>query len=235
MTNEHKAAVPVKTWISLIVRTILFPVAILWPAGTWIWNDAWVLIGIWMLFFVVITLLLANRDPDLLIERMKTSPVQSGQKGWDKLLLTIFFIVGISLYVVPGFELIRFGWTEPFPRWLRFTALLVHIPCLVLLGWVMMKNTFLSQVVKIDHGREHRVITDGPYAIVRHPMYTAVIFLFIAFPLALGSRLGLIPALLLVFLLIVRTILEDRTLHFELRGYSEYAKNTRYKLLPGIW
>ena len=99
----------------------------------------------------------------------------------------------------------------------------------------MMTNTYLSQVVKIDHDRGHRVITSGPYAIVRHPMYTAVILLFVAFPLALGSRLGLIPAFFLIFLLIVRTILEDRTLHIELRGYSEYAKNTRYKILPGIW
>ena len=104
MTNVKKVAVPATTWISLIVRTTLFPVAILWPAGTWIWLDAWILIGIWMLFFAVITLLLANRDPELLIERMKASPVQSGQKGWDKILLTIFFIIGISLYVIPGFE-----------------------------------------------------------------------------------------------------------------------------------
>ena len=104
MVNDYKTNVPVSTWISLIVRTALFPVAILWPAGTWIWWDAWILIGIWVLFFVVITLFLAKRDPDLLVERMKISPIQSGQKGWDKVLLTIFFIVGISFYVLPGFE-----------------------------------------------------------------------------------------------------------------------------------
>lgn len=235
MVNVNKATVPATTWISLITRTILFPVAILWPAGTLTWWDAWALIGIWMLFFVVITLLLVNRDPELLVERMKASPVQSGQKGWDKIILTIFFIIGLSLYVVPGFELIRFGWNEPLPRWVRITALLVHIPGLALLTWVMMTNTYLSQVVKIDQDRGHRVITNGPYAIVRHPMYTAVILLLAAFPLALGSRLGLIPALLLIFLLIVRTIFEDRTLHIELRGYPEYANNTRYKILPGIW
>ena len=113
--------------------------------------------------------------------------------------------------------------------------MLLHIPGLALLGWVMMTNTYLSPVVKIDQDRGHRVITSGPYAIVRHPMYTAVILLFVAFPLALGSRFGLIPAMLLILLLLIRTILEDRTLHIELLGYADYAKNTRYKIIPGIW
>ena len=233
--NAKKVVIPVKTWISLAVRSALFPVAILWPAGTWKWWDALLLISLWMLFFVVITLLLVKRDPALLVERMKSSPIQKDQKGWDKFLLVIFFVVGISLYIVPGFELIRFEWSEPLPRWVRAIALIAHIPGFYLLAWVMLSNTFLSQVVKIDLDRGHQVITSGPYAIVRHPMYSSVILLLAAYPLALGSRLGLIPAFLLIALLIIRTVLEDRTLHTELAGYPEYAKKTHYKILPGIW
>jgi len=75
----------------------------------------------------------------------------------------------------------------------------------------------------------------GPYAFVRHPMYTAIIVIVLALPATLGSRFGLIPAALLVTLLIVRTYLEDRTLHTELPGYPEYARTTRYRLLPGVW
>lgn len=235
MANEDKLNIPIRTWVSVSVRTALFPVAIFWPAGTWKWWDAWLLIGIWMLFFVVVTILLAKRDPALLVERMKASPIQKDQKGWDKFLLAIFFIVGISLYIVPGFELIRFEWSEPLPRWMRTIALLAHIPGFFLLTWVMLSNTFLSQVVKIDHDRGHQVITSGPYAIVRHPMYSSVILLLAAYPIALGSRIGLIPALFLIVLLIIRTVLEDRTLHAELAGYPEYAMKTRYKILPGIW
>jgi protein-S-isoprenylcysteine O-methyltransferase Ste14 len=99
----------------------------------------------------------------------------------------------------------------------------------------MHANTYLAPVVKIDHEREQLVITDGPYAIVRHPMYSAIIVLVIAFPTALGSRFGLIPALLLVLLLVIRTIFEDRTLRTELPGYPEYTSVTRYRLIPGVW
>ena len=149
--------------------------------------------------------------------------------------MLLIFIVGISLYIVPGFDVIRFGWSQPFPQWLKIIALLVHLPCFIFLGWVMQANTYLSPVVKIDHEREHQVITGGPYAIIRHPMYSIVIVLTLAFPIALGSRFGLIPALLIVLLLIIRTILEDRTLHEELPGYPEYTGITRYRLIPGVW
>lgn len=106
---------------------------------------------------------------------------------------------------------------------------------LLLLGWVMRENTFLSQVVKIDKDRGHKVVTTGPYAVVRHPMYIVVIILLFAVPVALGSRFALILAAFLTLLLIIRTNFEDRTLHEELKGYPEYAKQTRYRLIPGIW
>ncbi len=80
-----------------------------------------------------------------------------------------------------------------------------------------------------------KVITTGPYALVRHPMYTVVIILLFAVPVALGSRYALILAVFLTLLLIVRTYFEDRTLHAELEGYPEYAKQTPYRLVPGIW
>ena len=99
----------------------------------------------------------------------------------------------------------------------------------------MLTNTYLSQVVEIDHEREHHVITGRPYSIIRRPMYSVVIVLYMAYPVALGSRFGLIPALLFTLLLIIRTILEDRTLHTELSGYPEYAIETQYRLFPGIW
>lgn len=100
---------------------------------------------------------------------------------------------------------------------------------------LLKENTFLSRVVKIDEERGHRVITSGPYAIVRHPMYSAVAVILFAFPIALGSWLAVAPAAAMVILLIVRTVLEDRTLHEELSGYSEYAKATPHRLVPWIW
>lgn len=224
-----------KIWLSLFVRMSLFAVALMWPAGTWRWWEAWVLVGLWTVFVVVATIFLTRHDPELLEERMKIVPLQQGQKIWDKFLLSLIFVVGTGLYIVPGFDVVRYEWSEPLPVWAEVVAMAIHLPSFLFLGWIMRENTYLSLVVKIDEQRGHQVVTTGPYAIVRHPMYTAVIVLLFAVPVALGSRFGLIPAAVLTVLLIVRTQFEDRTLHTELVGYPEYVKQTRYRLIPGIW
>ena len=225
----------VKMWLSLTVRMSLFAMAILWPAGTWQWREAWVMIVMWTVYGVVSTHYLLRHDPALLAERLKFLPLHKEQKDWDKVLMSLFFIAGIGLYLIPGFDVVRYEWSEPLPEWMRILAMLIHLPCFLLLGWMMRENTYLSQVVKIDKDRGHKVVTSGPYALVRHPMYTVVIILLFAVPVALGSRFAIILAVFLTLLLIVRTYCEDRTLHEELKGYSEYAKQTRYRLISGIW
>ena len=193
------------------------------------------MVGLWTTFGVVMTYYLLRHDPALLAERLKLVPLHKDQKTWDKVIMLLFFIAGIALYLVPGFDVVRYGWSAPLPLWMKVIAVFIHIPCFVLLGWVMRENTYLAQVVKIDKQRGHQVITTGPYALVRHPMYTVIIILLFAVPVALGSRYALMLAVFLTALLVVRTYLEDRTLHDELEGYSEYAKQTRYRLMPGIW
>ena len=222
-------------WLSFAVRMTLFAIALMWPAGTWRWWEAWVLVGLWTVFGIVMTIILLRHDPALLAERLKLVPLHKEQKDWDKVLMLLFFIASIGLYLIPGFDVVRYEWSEPLPVWMKILAMLIHLPCFVLLGWVMSENTYLSQVVKIDVTRGHQVITTGPYALVRHPMYTIVIVLLFAFPVALGSRYALILALFLTALLILRTYLEDRTLHAELTGYEEYAKKTPYRLIPRLW
>ena len=217
------------------MRMTLFAVALMWPAGTLYWWEAWILIGLWSVFELLMTIILLRHDPALLAERLKLVPLHKEQKAWDKVLMLLFFITGIGLYIVPGFDVVRYEWSEPLPVWARVIAMLVHVPCFVLLGWIMRENTYLSQVVKIDEERGHKVITTGPYALVRHPMYAVAIILLFAVPLALGSRFALVLALFLMVLLIVRTCLEDRMLHNELSGYEDYAKETAYRLIPGVW
>ncbi|RLA69484.1 MAG: isoprenylcysteine carboxylmethyltransferase family protein [Epsilonproteobacteria bacterium] len=226
---------PFMIWLSFVVRMTLFAVGLMWPAGTWLWWEAWVLVGLWTVYGLVMMIYLLRNDPALLLERLKLIPLQKEQKVWDKVLMLLFFIASIGLYLLPGFDVMRYEWSDPLPLWIRVTAMLVHVPCLILLVWIMRENTYLSQVVKIDKKRGHKVITTGPYALVRHPMYTVAIILLFAVPLALGSRFALIISLFLTVLLIIRTYLEDRTLHAELDGYPEYAKQTTYRLIPGIW
>lgn len=226
---------PVLLWLRFIVRMSLFALALLWPAGTWNWWEAWVMVGLWLVFGLVMIHYLIHDDPALLSERLKLVPIHKEQKAWDKVLMTIFFIAGIALYIVPGLDVVRYGWSEPLPLWMKAIAIVIHLPCFYLLVWIMRENTYLAQVVKIDDERGHQVITTGPYAYVRHPMYTTAIILLFAFPVTLGSRYALLLAAFLTLLLLVRTYLEDRTLHEELDGYAEYAKQTPYRLIPGIW
>ena len=228
--NNH-----IKLWLSLFVRMSFFAVALMWPAGTWQWWEAWVIVGLWSIYGFAMTYYLLRHDPALLAERLKFVPLHKDQKSWDKVIMLLFFIAGIGLYLVPGFDVVRYEWSESLPLWMKVLAMLVHLPCFVLLAWVMRENTYLSQVVKIDKERGHKVITTGPYALVRHPMYIVIIVLLFAVPVALGSRFALILAMFLTVLLIVRTYLEDRTLHAELEDYPEYAKKTPYRLIPGIW
>ena len=236
---EEAAAKPPKAsaalWLGQLVRFALFPVALMWPAGTWRWWEAWALVGVWVTFGAAMAVFLSRHDPELLAERMKGSPVQAGQKVWDRILMLLIFVAGIGLFIVPGFDVMRFGWSTPLPAWIEIAALAMHVPGFLCIGWVLRENTYLSRVVKIDAEREHHVITTGPYRFVRHPMYTAIVIIVFALPLALGSRSGLIPAGLLVAVLIARTYLEDATLQSGLPGYPEYARETRFRLIPGIW
>lgn len=221
--------------VTMVLRMGLFPVVFLWPAGTWRWWEAWTVIAIYLLWAIALVVFLLRHDPALLAERMKGSPVQEGQKGWDKVVMVGMLVVGIALLLVPGFDVVRFGWSTRLPLWAEVTGMALHLPCLLGVMWVMRENTYLSRVVKIDEERGHSVITTGPYAIVRHPMYAFVLPLLLAMPLALGSRWGMVAGAAMGVLLVWRTALEDRTLHAELDGYPEYAKETRYRLVPGVW
>ena len=149
--------------------------------------------------------------------------------------MLLFFIIGIGLYIIPGLDVVCYEWSESLLVWMEIIVIAIYLPCFLFLAWIMRENTYLSLVVKIDEERGHQVISTGPYALVRHPMYTAVIILLFAVPVALGSRFGLIPALFLTLLLIVRIYFEDRTLYAELAGYPDYTKQTPYRLIPGIW
>ena len=213
----------------------LFAIAMMWPAGIWHWWEAWILVALWTIFGVSMTFFLLRHDPELLVERLKLVPLHKDQKVWDKMIMLVFFIAGIGLYIIPGFDVVRYEWSESLPLWMKILAMIVHFPCFILLGWVMRENTYLSQVVKIDKERDHQVVTSGPYSLVRHPMYSVIIILLFAVPVALGSRYAVILAMFLMVLLIVRTYFEDRTLHEELKGYPEYARKTRYRLIPGVW
>ncbi len=224
---------PVRFWIGGVLRLACVPVLFLWPSGDWTWPQGWALSAIYVAYGVTMAVWLARNDPDLLTERLKGSPVQEGQAAWDKVLMVAMLVVGLAVFALPVLDH-RSAWSEV-PPGLQWIALALNVPAFVLVGWVMRTNTFLSRVVKVDEERGHSVITTGPYALVRHPMYLGVLVAVLSMPLALGSWWGLIPAGLMCLLLVIRTLLEDRMLHSELAGYADYAKQTRFHLLPGLF
>jgi protein-S-isoprenylcysteine O-methyltransferase Ste14 len=126
------------------------------------------------------------------------------------------------------------GWSDV-PPWVVATGYILLIGGVAITAWAQAVNPFFEPGVRIQTERAQRVITSGPYRVVRHPGYSAAIALFIGIPLALASWWALLPAALATALLVVRTSLEDRLLGAELPGYDAYASRTRYRLLPGVW
>lgn len=121
------------------------------------------------------------------------------------------------------------------PLWVVLLGYILLVGGIAVTAWAQAVNPFFEPGVRIQSERGQRVVTSGPYRIVRHPGYTAAIGMFTGIPLALSSWIALLPAALAIVLLIIRTGLEDRLLQAELPGYSEYARQRRYRLFPGIW
>jgi protein-S-isoprenylcysteine O-methyltransferase Ste14 len=215
--------------ILLLGTVAQFPL-LFWPAGTWNWPGAWAYLALIAIYGLLLGRYLMANDPALMKERMtmKVPP-----KGWDRVVMPLIQLGLIAMPIVAGFDR-RFGWSQ-LPPWLVGLGILALAASLLAIAWVMRTNTHLSMVVEIQEERGHQVVTDGPYAIVRHPMYVAAMLMAAGLALTFGSGVTLGLALFVSLVLVVRTALEDRTLHEELAGYAEYAAETRYRLLPGLW
>jgi protein-S-isoprenylcysteine O-methyltransferase Ste14 len=160
------------------------------------------------------------------------SPVQRGQKPWDRVFLVLFMLGFLGWIAFMGWDAARTGF-DAIPVWLQVLG--GFCVAINMLGtWRTFRaNTFAAPVVKIQEGQ--RVIDTGPYAIVRHPMYASALFLFIGVPLLLGSWLGLALSVILILGIAWRTVREERVLRAELGGYDDYAARVRYRFIPFVW
>ena len=219
-----------RAWFALAVLAAVMGLLLFVPAGTVHYWQAWVYLAIFTGASALITLDLLRRDRALLERRMSGGPTAEKRPA-QKLIMLGTSVGFIALLVVPALDY-RFGWSAVPPGGVIAGDLLVAIG-FGLIARVYRENTFTSATIEVAENQ--RVISTGPYAIVRHPMYASGLLYLLGTPLALGSYWGLIPIAALLPFLIWRLFDEERFLAEHLPGYTEYQKRVRYRLVLFVW
>jgi protein-S-isoprenylcysteine O-methyltransferase Ste14 len=223
-----------RTGIGRLVQVVfiiaLDAAILLAAAGTWSWPAAWVYLGMRTLAFLFFGTLLLRINPEIINERGR---LPRDMKRWDKIFAVAYTPLVLALPLVAGLDF-RFEWSAV-PLWLQIVGAVGMVPAVILPYWAMIVNAYLTTTVRVQTDREHRVVSTGPYRYVRHPMYAGMILMAFSMPLLLDSWWTLIPGILSILVISGRTQKEDQLLQGELPGYAEYARQVRYRLLPGIW
>jgi protein-S-isoprenylcysteine O-methyltransferase Ste14 len=211
---------------SLMMFVILGMVFVLtaWTLKYW---EGWAYIITLALPVSIFGIYLFKNDPKLLERRMRTNEKRKEQK----MVLKFSFLCFPFIYILPGLDK-RFNWSQ-MPILLEMISLFLVLIGYVMIMSVLKSNSYASRIIEVDENQ--KVISTGPYAIVRHPMYSSVIIFYFFTPIALGSYFAVIPALLFSLVLIPRIIGEENELLESLDGYREYTQKVKYRLIPGIW
>ena len=195
------------------------------------WWTGWAVIAVWLVWFTAMDIVMLRFNPDLMTERL--SPPK-GAKTWDRAILSILRLTQLARYILAGLDQ-RYGWTGSFPLIAQIIAIAMCLLSIALFTWAMASNLFFSQIVRIQRDRGHTVAINGPYHYIRHPGYVGMILFEFGISTLLASWWAIVAGGVCAILIILRTALEDRTLQAELPGYVDYARQVRYRLLPGIW
>jgi len=219
-----------RAWLSLAALALVMGLLIFVPAGTLRFWQAWLFLAVFFAAATLVTRDLMTRDPALLERRMHGGP--TAEKEPAQRIIMVFASLGfISLLVVPGLDR-RFGWSSV-PVLVVVAGDVLTAVGFFLVSRVYRANPFLFATIEV--ARDQRVITTGPYAIVRHPMYAFSSVYLLGTPLALGSWWGLAGLGLMLPFLIWRLLDEEDLLARQLPGYREYQQRVRHRLVPGVW
>lgn len=218
--------------IRFLIMVPLLGAALMIPAGTIHFWQAWTFLAVTVVFSLGTTIYFARKDPKLLERRMEWKEPSKAQR-----LFRWLWIPGWAIgLVLAGFDH-RTGWSQEFaggvPLWLILFGQVLIASSYVLIFIVLESNSFASSTVRVERGQT--VMTGGPYRFVRHPMYSALVVLLIAMPFALGSYVVLPIFVMLGALVVFRLIHEEKLLVQELAGYSEYRLRTRFRLIPFLF
>ena len=216
----------IQAMLKFLLGVIIIGALIFIPAGTLQYLNGWIFMIILFVPMLIAGIVMMIKNPALLKARLDAKEKQKEQSLVIK-LSGFMFIVG---FIVAGLDF-RWKWISV-PTWLPYVALIFFLFAYVMWAEVLRENTYLTRTIKVE--KNQQVIDTGLYAIVRHPMYTATLLLFLSMPLVLGSLIAFFVFLLYPILIIVRIVYEEKFLEKNLAGYTEYKKKVKYRLIPYI-
>ena len=227
-TNTY--SLKIKTLLGFVELIAIIGLFIFAPAGSFNFWQAWVYSIIFFMSSATITAYLWKRDPELLARRVEAGPVEEKEKT-QKIIQVFASLLFISILIVPSLDH-RFGWSNV-PLYIIIIGDILVVMGFFLVFLVFKENTFAAATIEI--ATDQKVITTGPYSMVRHPMYSSALIMLFGTPLALGSWWGLLVFIPFTLIIILRLLDEEKFLSKNLTGYNEYCQKVRYRLIPFLW
>ena len=219
-----------KAWVGIGFLAVAMGLLLFLPAGAIRWWEAWVYLGVFFGASIPITIYLMRHAPALLQRRLAAGPTAEKEPA-QKIIMLMASLGFIATLVVPALDY-RYSWSSA-PRYVVLLGDVLAALCFAITFLVYKENTFTSATIEV--AQDQRVVSTGPYAIVRHPMYAGGLLLFIGTPLALGSYWGLVASIAVLPALIWRLLDEERLLSRNLPGYPEYCDKVRWRLIPRVF
>lgn len=213
----------VKFFSGLIIRSLLLFV----PAGSLNYINGWVFIALLFIPMFIVGIIMFVKSPELLKRRLNAKEEENEQK----IVILISGIIFLLAFVLAGLNF-RFRWFN-LPKIVVTIASIIFISSYMMYGEVLRENAFLSRTVEVSENQ--KVIDSGLYGIVRHPMYTSTIFLFLSMPLVLDSIISFLIMLIYPIIIVFRIKNEEKVLQQELEGYEKYKEKVKYRIIPFIW
>ena len=214
--------------IKIFFGFIIYGALFFLPAGRIDWLEAWIFLLLSFSYVLVVVFYFWRRDPTIIISRTKVKP----EKGFDTIFLIITGFCFLMMFLLAASDF-RSGISEDVFWEIKAFGFLLVVITYIIVFIVMKENAFASKAISVQEGQQ--VISTGPYAVVRHPMYSGFLFMFIGFPLSFGSFVSIPFGLFSLLMLAIRSVYEERSLIEDLPGYKEYTQKVRYRFIPKIW
>jgi protein-S-isoprenylcysteine O-methyltransferase Ste14 len=231
-TPNSNMTLNAKVIVGRIIQFLLIALILFLSAGTVAWIAGWIFLILFYSFSIPLDRMLLKHDPGLMEERV--TMFKPNQKGWDKVFVTLFYVIFIAWLALMPLDAVRFHWSQV-PVWLQVVGALALSCSFFLMYLTFRENPYLSSMVRMQEERGQTVVSTGPYRYVRHPLYASSLLFIPGIALLLGSSYGLLLSVVFMGMFAVRAVLEERVLREELQGYDAYMAQVKYRLIPHVW